>query len=205
MGRKLFEADDAVEQLLSRYAKEHGVKIGSKINQSVYNAFLPQEAQPLVVEANYILQEHMAGRLQEDTIKQSLSRGISWLKNYPIDDSQIISSILTHYNNAPFKMPEMDQRNKYVKKLYEDAESKLKEIDKSYVNYYTTAVSLGEDICAHWQDVWQERVMYEVLSYMIYACKVERPYDWYDCIAYLKQIEIAAMYRYNLTAISRSR
>lgn len=44
MGRKLFEADDAVEQLLSRYAKEHGVKIGSKINQSVYNAFLPQEA-----------------------------------------------------------------------------------------------------------------------------------------------------------------
>lgn len=51
------------------------------------------------------------------------------------------------------------QRNKYVKKLYEDAESKLKEIDKSYVNYYSTAVSLGEDICAHWQEYGRKELV----------------------------------------------
>ena len=39
MGRKLFDADPVVEELLSRYAKENGVKIGKKINQSIYNEF----------------------------------------------------------------------------------------------------------------------------------------------------------------------
>lgn len=205
MARKLFESEDAVDELLDRYSKENGVKIGRKINQSVYNEFLPREAQTLVVEANYILQEHMAGRLSEDVIKQSLSRGITWLKNYPIDDSQILRSILTHYNNTPFKEPETDNRNEYVKKLFEDAEAKLKEVDESYVNYHSSIVSLGEDICMHWKDVWQEKVMYEVISYMVYACDMERPYDWYDCISYLKQIEIAAMFRYSLTEISKSK
>lgn len=205
MARKLFESDAAVDELLERYSKENGIKIGKAINQAVYNEFLPREAQVLTVEANYVLQEHMANRLDEFTIKQSLSRGITWLKNFPIEDSQILRDILTHYNNTPFQEPEVDNRNEYVKKMFDDAEAKLKEVDPSYENYHSSIVSLGEDICMHWKDVWQEKVMYEVISYMVYACDVERPYDWYDCISYLKQIEIAAMFKYSLTEISKSK
>ena len=205
MARKLFESDPAVDELLDRYSKEAGIKIGKAINQAVYNEFLPRASQTLMVEGNYILQEHMAGRLDEDRIKESLSRGITWLKNFPIEDSQIFRTILTHYNNTPFQEPEVDNRNDYVKKLFDDAEARLKEVDPGYVNYHASIVSLGEDICMHWKDVWQDKVMYEVISYMVYACDMKRPYDWYDCSAYLKQMEIAAMYRYSLTEIEKSK
>lgn len=205
MARKLFESDQAVDELLDRYSKEAGVKIGKAINQAVYNEFLPRESQTLMVEGNYILQEHMAGRLDEFTLKQSLSRGISWLKNFPIEDSQILRTILTHYNNTPFQEPEEDNRNDYVKQLFDDAEARLKEVDPGYVNYHTSIISLGEDICMHWKDVWQDKVMYEVISYLVYTCDMKRPYDWYTCISYLKQIEIAAMFRYSLTEIEKSK
>ena len=203
MGRKLFDADPVVEELLSRYAKENGVKIGKKINQSIYNEFLPQEVQTLVIEANYILEQHISGNLDEKMIKQSLSRGVSWLKNYPIDDNQVIRSILMHYGNIPFDESQISRCNQLVKKLYKDVEAKLKEVDESYINYHFSLISLGDDICAHWKDVWKDSIMYEIISYMIYACDVKRPYDWYDCLYYLKQIEIAAMYRYNLNQLSR--
>ena len=205
MARKLFDADPAVDALLERRSKEDGVKIGKAINQAVYNDFLPREAQTLVVEANYILQERMKGQLREDMIKQSLSRGISWMKNFPIDDSSILQDILTHYATTPFQESQYDDRNDHVKKLFGDAEAKLKEVDPTYENYHSSIVSLGEDICMHWKDVWKVPVMYEVISYMVYHCDIERPYDWYDCIHYLKQIEIAAMMQYNLTQLSKSK
>ena len=45
MARKLFESDPAVDELLDRYSKEAGIKIGKAINQAVYNEFLPRASQ----------------------------------------------------------------------------------------------------------------------------------------------------------------
>ena len=205
MARKLFDAEKGAEELLDKYSDKNGVKIGRAINQAIYNEFLPRAVPTLSVEANHILHEHLNGSLSNFTMKQSLSRGITWMKNYPTENGKLFKIILSHYENVPLQSTDEDTRNDTVKRIFEAAEKKLKEVDSSYVNYNTSLVGFGEDICMHWADVWQDMEMYEVLSYIVYSCDIHRPYDWYDCIMYLREMETLAMYRYNLPEIENSK
>lgn len=191
MAKRIFESEKGADMLMNEYTSKSGVKIGKFYNNAVYCWFLP-ESQTLNVEANYILQQAEAGTLDDWTLKQSISRGITWLAQYPIKDCSILKSILLHFTCAPYMEKQKDPRNDYVKKMFNDAEEKIKEYDPNYSAFNPCLANFGEDICNHWDNIWNEKIMYDVISSIVFLCEPQKPITWYEGIMFLKSIENSA-------------
>lgn len=191
MAKRIFESEKGADMLMNEYTSRSGIKIGKFYNSAIYHWFLP-ESQVLNVEASYILQQAENGKLDQWELKQSISRGVRWLSQYPIKDCSILKAILLHFTCAPYMNKQTDPRNDHVKKMFDDAEEKLKKYDPDYSAYNPSIANFGEDICKHWDNVWNEKIMYDVISSIVYLCEPQKPITWYDGINFLKNIEESA-------------
>lgn len=84
------------------------------------------------IEATYLLQKAEKDELYQWTIKQSLSRGISWLAKYPVEECSVLQDIVLHFTCAPYKNVQKDPRNEYVKERVDVVEEKIKSINPEY-------------------------------------------------------------------------
>lgn len=190
--KRIFDAEKAADMLVNEYVSKSGIKLAKLYNRAIYNFFLPS-TQALSLEANYILAKAEDGTLDDFAIKQSLSRGITWLSSYPIKDCSILREILLRFTFAPYADLQHDPRNDYVKSLFAQAEEKIKEHDPDYAPIHPCIANYGTDICDHWNTVWEYKIMYSVLSCIVYLCDIQKPISWYDAIMFLKDMENEAI------------
>lgn len=195
--KRIFESEKGVDMLINEYTQKSGIKIGKLFNNAIYCWFLPV-AKTLRVEANFILQQEEAGKLDQWTIKQSISRGITWLGKYPVENCNILKSILLHFTCTPWSVKKEDNRNDFVKELFNQAEAKLKEYDPNYNSLNACLGNFGEDICDHWDKVWNEKIMYDVISYIVFGEQVQKEFTWYEAISILQEIEEVANEKYGV-------
>ncbi len=195
--KRIFDSDKEIDMIVNEYTKETGVKIGKIFNNAIYNWFLPN-VETLYVEAKYILDLEEKGELSQDTIKQCLSRGITWLGKYPIRNCEVLRSILLHFTCASFFDRKEDSRNNYVKEMFKKAEEKIKEHNPNYDPFHNCIGNYGEDICDNWENIWEEKIMYDVISSIVYLEEPKRPFTWFEAINYLCQIEYLAQKKYGV-------
>lgn len=188
--KRIFDASPKVDLLLNAYTKESGVKIGKTINNTILCWFLPH-SEPLSIEANYILQEQANGKLTPWLIKQSVSRGIRWLARYPINDCSILKSIAARYARIAWN-DEDDSLNGYTKGILDNVVAKIKAADPTYTRYWNHYACLADDICAHWDALWQDKDVYEALSTIVFCFDPVPEISWYEGICYLQAMEQAA-------------
>lgn len=191
LAKRIFESEKGPDMLMTEYTKRSGVKIGKFYNNCVLCWFLP-ESQALNVEASFILQEEEHGELNMFLLKQSISRGITWLGQYPVKDCSVLQSILLYFTCAPFLDPGKDPRNDYVKDMFNQVEQIIKDNDPSYTNFNACIANFGDDICKHWDVLWDKKIAYDVLSSIVFLFDPQKEITWYDGIVYLKAIEDAA-------------
>ncbi|ELC8333255.1 hypothetical protein [Clostridium perfringens] len=194
--KKIFECEKEANFLIEEFCKLSGVKITKTINNSIKSFFLPNYIEALRVEAYYILQQHKEGKIEQQELKQAISRGIMVLSKFPIKDCSLLRSIILRFTCVPYVNGYEDNRNEYVKDLFAKAESKIKEYNKSYNPYNIFACSYGDDICDHWQYVWNEKIMYDVLSSIVYIEEIAKPFTVYETITLLKRMEDEIILQY---------
>lgn len=195
--KRLFESEHGVDLLVGACTEATGIKIGKLLNVAVYSYFLP-EVETLNVEANYILKNEEMGELNQAMLSQCLSRGVTWLSLYPIKDCSILKSLILHYMDSPFVNGAEDNHNDYVKSLYSSVEDLIRDSNPDYEFRNISYISFSDVIFSYWDQLWKEKVVYEIFAYIIFTAKIRIPLGWYDGIIYLKKIEEAAQKEHGL-------
>lgn len=188
--RRIFDASPEADLLLNAFTQEKGIKLGKIVNNAILCWFLPQ-SETLAIEANFLLQEQASGKPSPWGIKQSVSRGIRWLSRYPISDCSILKSIAARY--ARIAWGEDDKAlNDITKALFDGIVAKIKAADPTYTRYWTHYACLADDICAHWDALWQDKEVYEAFASLVFLYDPAPAISWYEAICYLQAMEQAA-------------
>lgn len=195
--KRIFESEKETDLLINEFTKNTGVKIGKLFNNAVTCWFLPA-VKTLSVEANYLLQQEANGLLDQWTIKQCVSRGITWLGKYPVENCDLLRSILLHYTCTPWDVKQEGHANEYVKEMMETVKRKIRETESDYSPIHPCLGNFGEDICDRWETLWKEKIVYDVISAIVYVEEPQKPITWYEAIIFLKNIEILANEKYGV-------
>lgn len=191
---RFFEAEKKADILLKEYCEVSKSKVANAINTAIYCWFLPNYVTELKLEANYLLQlKEENGEVSELTIRQAISRGLSWLGKHPIMDATILRNMNLNFTLPVYEKALEDTRNDYVKGMFREAENIMDNIDVSYIKHYPCWGNFGSDILDQWDKVWDKKVMYDVLSYIVFSEEAKKPISVYDAIIFLKSIEEAVI------------
>jgi len=195
MSKRIFETEHGADYLMNEYCDETDSKIARVINYAIYCWFMPNYVEELKVEANYLLQKQKEGNLTQWEIKQVVSRGISWLAKNPIPDCSTLRSMNLHFTMPAYAEKQEDTRNDYVKSFFAEAEEIMAKVDSKYIKGFPHPClgNFASDILDSWDKVWEERVMYDVLSYVVFGTEPQKPITVYQAITFLKRIEEAVI------------
>lgn len=195
--KRFFVSTKESDDLISAAVQHTGQKIGSTINTAISNAHLPTSP-TLLLEAQYTLDRHLKNESDPWEIKQSISRGISWLGSHPISDNAILIDVFSKYvfgANAP--SGPLDG-NEYVRSLFDQVLALLRERVPDYTPSATGYDGLVADILDNWASVWRERVVYEVLSSIVFTKEPYMPFDWFECVTILRAMDGVAWQQWSI-------
>lgn len=197
--KRIFESEKEVDLLIKEYTKKSGVTIAKLLNNAVLCWFLPT-ASTLSVEARFLLQQAALNDLEPWVIKQSISRGITWLGKYPIENAELLRSIILHFTCSPWDSHPGEKANDHVNSMFLEIISKIKETEPDYNHTprHPYLGNFGEDILDRWQILWNDKATYDVLSAIVYTEEPKKPFTWYEAVCILKSLEDLANEKYGI-------
>lgn len=188
MANRLFKTEPQVDVLINEKTKNKSTTVAEVCNNAVYLGYLPRFSTVLNTEANFILQ---ADSINQFEIKQSISRGVDWLCDYHIKKPEVLQYILSHFTSSVFdnKLRE-DNRSNPTIELMRDAYYRLKDICPDE-NIYETIdpISLANQILSCWNKVYDEKIMYKMISCAIFVNENSREFSRGEAVDILKEME----------------
>lgn len=191
--KRIFQSDKDVDLLINEYTNTEGISIARFLNIAVRQVFLPRN-KTLHVESAYLLQQAAEGKADQDLIRQCISRGITWLGKYPIENPEILRTVILHFIRSPWDDTPGDPANQTVSTLFDNIISKIQESEPDFKRspVHPFYGNFGEDILDRWEILWNEKIAYDALSAIVYCEEPAKPFTWYDGMLILQAIEIAA-------------
>lgn len=193
MKRKFNLTDENIE-LLNTLAK-NGVAGSDRVNVAILESFLPVSFE-LNIEASYIFGEHEKGYETDEPYhmiaRECISRGIKWLRKHPIQDATILKMIFECYPFGRGESGEISTCNDYVQAEMDKIYDLMKERVPDYVKSKGGYDGLVVDVLDNWEHIWQESVVYDVLSEIVYNSVPKRAFTWVDGLDALYGIDRAA-------------
>lgn len=186
--KRFFVSTQESDDLISAEVQHTGRKIGTVINSAISESHLPTSP-PLLLEALYILEMHLKNESDDWEIKQSISRAITWLGSHPISNKAVLVDIFSKYafgQNAPSGPID---GNEYVCKQFDDVQQLLRERIHDYTPSVPGYDGLVSDILENWSSLWREKVVYEVLSAIVFTKDPYKPFDWFEGMSILRTID----------------
>ena len=104
--------------------------------------------------------------------------------------------IRDHKREVPLAEITMSE-DRYPNSLIDDSSEDqvvalLKERVPGYVPTKNGYDGLVEDVLANWEYIWDEAIVYNVLSTIVYTNEPKKDFDWYDGLKLLHLIDFAA-------------
>ena len=195
--KRFFISTKESDDLISAEVQHTGQKIGSIINSAISEAHLPTSP-PLLLEALYILDRHLKNESDPWEIKQSVSRGITWLGSHPISDKAVLIDVFSKYAFGPNAPSGPIDGNDYVRGLFDQVLNLLCERVPDYSPSATGYDGLVADILDNWPSLWREKVVYEVLSAIVYCKEPYDPFDWFEGMTILRVIDGVAWQQWSV-------
>ena len=189
MANRLFKSEAPADVLINEKTKNKSATVAEICNNGIYYGYLPNFSVVLNNEARFILQEE---NISQEEIRKSLSRGVTWLGDYCIRNSDVLHFIMSHFSNSIFDRQDFkeDTRSDAVVELMRDAYFRLKDLCPGEYIYETiNATSLVEQILNNWDKVYHEKLMYRMISCAIYIDANSREFSKGEAIDILKSIE----------------
>ena len=191
MASRLFRTEQDADLIITEKTKNKSATVAEICNTGIYRGYLPYYARLLNTEAHFILQQE---NISQWEMKQSISRGVDWLKDYHIRKPDILKYILSHFNEEIFRGPECefkeDTRAHSVIALMRDAYFRLKDLCPDEYLYETSnPVILANQILSCWSYVYNEKIMYKMIATAIYVCDNTREFSRGEAVDILKEIE----------------
>ena len=186
--KRFFISSPECDQLINACAIGSGEKIGSIINTSILNQFLPVST-TLRTEASFLLQNGVAGDVDSWVAKQCVSRGIKWLCKHPIRDKSVLTISLSSFSFGFNRPSGHITGNNFVIEQYKKVQALLKSCVPNYSPSSFAYDGLVDDIFSHWDDIWPYEMVYDVLSTVVYLHTPFKEYSWYEALIFLKEIE----------------
>jgi|GEM_PF-5604533 len=196
MAIRIYLLEKQTDLMIKEYCAQTGRNINKTINNSIYCSFLPDRVELLYVEADYILQQQEAGILDQSTIRQCISRSIGWLARHPIKDCSILHSIILHFSFSTHLNKEGDTRNEYIQELLENAKAIIRKHDPDYHSVHPYLTNYYDDIWDHWEDIWEEEAIYDIISTIVFLEKNQKKFKWFEAILIIKRIENEVIQQY---------
>lgn len=194
---RFFISSQENDELISAEVQHTGRKIGTVINTAINNAYLPA-APFLRVEALYILDRHINNECESWEIKQSISRGINWLGSHPISDNTVLVDIFSKYAFGPYAPSGPISGNDYVCGQFDQTVKLLRERVPDYAPSAYGYDGLVTDILENWASIWRDRVVYEVLSAIVFTKEPYKPFDWFEGLSFLRTIDAVAWQQWSV-------
>lgn len=179
------------DALIQAEAASSGTKIGTIINTSIRENFLPM-ASPLRVEAAFLLNRHIEGKLTPWETKQSISRGVRWMGTHPLQDCHILEKVFSYFSFGPLGLSGAITGNDFVQGQMDTIFSLLKNRVPGHEISAPGYDGLVADVLACWQYIWQEKIVYDVLSTIVFNYEPYKDFQWYDGVQILRTIDRAA-------------
>lgn len=195
--RRIFDASPGVDLLLNTYSKEQGVKLGKIVNNAVLEWFLPTYSETLAIEARFLIDRQVTCGLNQFVIKQSVSRGITWLSKYPIKDCSILRSIMIRF--ARNRWSKDSKHSAYTRSIFDRVMEKIRKVDPEYTQHWDNFSCLGDDILTYWDTLWNDIDAYDALSTIVYLYNADPEISCYEAICYLRRIEQAALKEHGIS------
>ena len=189
MANRLFKTEPEVDMYINEKTKNKSATVAQICNNGIYYGYLPQFSTVLRTEAHALLQLENIGQQE---IRQSLHRGVDWLGDYHIKKPDVLQYILSHYTGAIFDKLDKreDNRANVTMEIMRDAYYRLKELCPEEPIYETIdPVSLSEQILSCWSKVYDEKIMYKVISLAVYLSENSRDFSRGEAVDILKEIE----------------
>lgn len=190
--KRFFKSDHESDALIEKVTKLYGLKIGEFINMAIKNELYPV-TDPFRTEAAFLLQSHTDGKLDAWVIKQSMSRGIRALSSRPARNAEHLQGFFAHYY--------FDESTKNCTIVEGDALWEPSAMIYSTIGKKAPMDGFGkmdgshlvDEIFAHWNALWGKAATYDVLATLAYRCEPCKPFDWFDGISFLSDIERDAL------------
>ena len=195
--KRLFVSSKESDDLISAEVQHTGQKIGMVINTAINDAYLPISP-TLLLEAKYTLDMHLKNESDPWEIKQSISRGITWLGSHPINDNAILIDVFSKYAfgaNAPSGPID---GNDYVRGQFDQVLNLLYERIPDYAPSASGYDGLVADILENWSSLWHEKVVYDVLSAIVFTKEPYKPFDWFEGMRILHTIDSVAWQQWSV-------
>lgn len=187
MANRLFKSEAKADVIISEKTKNKSATVAEICNNGLYLGYLPQFSTELNTEADYILQNE---NISQEEIRLSLSRGVNWLRNYFIKNSNVLRYIMSHYSGSVYDRYAEDDRADSVVRLMRDAYYRLKDLCPNGNVYETINPSaLAHQILDYWDEVYQDSLMYQMIGCAIHVDKNVRAFSRGEAIDILKAIE----------------
>lgn len=189
-----FDLTDENIGLLNALAK-NGVKESDRVNEAIFESFLPVSLK-LSIEARYIFDEHEKGYETDEPshmiARECISRGIKWLEKHPIQNVIILEMIFGRFPFGRGENGKISTCNRFVKAEMDKIYDLLKERVPGYVKSKGGYDGLVVDMFDNWGQIWQEPVVYDVLSAIVYNSDPKWAFTWVDGLDALYGIDRAA-------------
>lgn len=204
MAKRLFSTDKRSETILSDL-RAKDANVSAYISNSVVDETLPVYSQ-LRVEALFLLdyvtdgaKDWKGNKLvlatgEDETefyIRQTLGRGVSWLKRkHHIRNCNVLRSLLGLFNETPWTGGvNLNDLSENIQAEAERISCKLKEIDPEYLDTHTGLGNLARDVLDHWDKLWDHDDAYNIIISVIYGEKTIGKIDPFDAIRLLQMME----------------
>lgn len=215
MGKRLISTNSRVETILKGLPE--GTNISAFVNGSVLDEYLPVYSQ-LRTESLYLLdiitdgaKEWTGNKLNingstdprnniDFYTKQTLERGIEWLKHgHHIKNPAVLKEAMSYYVSGD-SGTSLSTQNEYVQSRYKEAANLIKKKDPDYSSFHVSIRNDADDILDHWKDkkadehtiingMWDEDVSYEVLAVCAQNGNLAMPIPPLECIRMLQKME----------------
>lgn len=189
--KKTVHLTRANNELLRADAMLRGISVDDIINAAIDSAYCP--GTPLaIIEASYLLDQHMRATLDANEIKVSLSRIVDWLGDHPISDNSVLADVFAHYDFGNGTLPSKIDGNDYVHNQMDCAQRLLAERVKDYTTSDHTCESLVDDILQNWDVLWRAKAVYEALASIIYMAEPRIAFGWFEGILLIYRMDSLA-------------
>lgn len=193
---RIIITDKESDALIKMGINTYRLPVGNFFNKAVKNEFLPI-TEPFRTEARFLLQQHAKNKLDDCTIKQSMSRGIRALATRPIHNPTQLLCFFEHYHL--YEAPEQSIITA-EDSLWTSATEVYDLLDKQRPTSGTRKIDgayLVDDIFDAWETLWNKKPVYDVLATLAFRCEPNPPFQWFDGITFLSAIEREALHQWS--------